>query len=134
MRGATAHLPDIGRAGVGRLVVTWLALLAFALQSYITQTHIHLDLAAAERAPMVAVGGPISGGAISAHSPAPTEHEEIACPFCQAIAAAGGFVTPAHVAPSFLVSQAETAVLPPIAVGAAIAAGFSWRSRAPPQS
>jgi hypothetical protein len=130
MRGATAHLPDIGRAGVGRLVVTWLALLAFAMQSYITQTHIHLDPAAAGRAPIVAVGG-----AITAHSPAPTEHEEIACPFCQAIAAAGGFVTPAHVALSFLVSQAETAALPPIAVGlAAIAAGFSWRSRAPPQS
>lgn len=133
MRGATAHFPDIGRASAGRLVVTWMMLLAFALQSYITQTHIHP--APVARAPMVAVGGAISGGAISAHSPAPAEHEAIACPFCQAIAAAGGFFSPAALALSFLVGQAGTAVLPPIDVGlAGAAAGFSWRSRAPPQS
>ncbi len=128
MRGATAHFPDIGRASAGRPVVTWMVLLAFALQSYITQTHVHYAPAPAVRAPMVA-------GAISAHSPAPTDHEAIACSFCQAIAAAGGFVSPAPLALSFLVGQAETAILPPVDVGfAAAAAGFNWRSRAPPQS
>ena len=125
MRGATAHLPDIGRASAGRLVVTWMVLLAFALQSYVTQTHIHA--APVARAPMV--------GAISVQSPAPADPEAIACPFCQAIAAAGGFFSPAALALSFLASHAGTAVLPPIDVGLArAAAGFSWRSRAPPQS
>lgn len=130
MRGATAHFPDIGRAGAGRLVLTWMVLLAFALQSYITQTHVHHAPTAAGRAPMVALVG-----ATSALSPAPADHEAIACPFCQAIAAAGGFFTPAPVAIFLLVGQAESVALPTVDVGlAGAAAGFSWRSRAPPRS
>lgn len=130
MRSAPAHFPDTERASAPRLVVTWMMLLAFALQSYITQTHIHHASAAAGRAPIVAVLG-----AVSADSPAPGDHEAIACPFCQAIAAAGGFVGPAPVLLPFLVSQAEVAVLSPIDVSLAVAAaGFNWRSRAPPLS
>lgn len=105
-----------------------MVLLAFALQSYITQTHVHPSPAAAGPAAMATA-------AISAHDPAPDSHEAIACPFCQAIAAAGGFVTPTLVAVAFL-GQAQAAALPQFETRppALAAPGFSWRSRAPPQS
>ena len=123
MNVAAEHLPEIRRAGARRLVVTWIVLFAFALQSYVTQTHVH-------RAPLVEFAGKIS-----ADSASPVGDEAIACPFCQAIATAGAFFSPAAIALSPLVVQAEAADLPPIVAGLAIApAGFSWRSRAPPRS
>ncbi len=130
MNVAAAHFPEIGRTGAGRLVVTSMVLLAFALQSYITQTHVHRAPATADRAPIVEVVGKIS-----AHSAAPVQDEAIACPFCQAIATAGAFFSPAGVELGSLVVPADTAILPSIDVELAIAcAGFSWRSRAPPRS
>ncbi|MHB8529002.1 MAG: hypothetical protein ACYC8V_05745 [Caulobacteraceae bacterium] len=123
MNGAAAHLPEMGRTRAWRLVVTWILLFAFALQSYVTQTHVH-------RAPIVDVVGKIY-----VHSPSPVDDEATACPFCQAIATAGAFFSPAAVEVFPLVLRAEAAALSPIVVGLAIApAGFSWRSRAPPQS
>jgi len=123
MNAAGGRLPEIARAGARRLVVTWMVLFAFTLQSYVTQTHLH-------RAPVVELVGKIS-----AHGVSPAGDEAIACPFCQAIAAAGAFFSPAAIALGPLVVQPEAAAPPPIVVGLAIApAGFSWRSRAPPQS
>ncbi|SRR5260221_8921177 len=130
MNGAAAHFPEIGRTGPRRLVATWILLLAFALQSYVTQTHVHRAPVAAERAQIVEVGGKISG-----FSAAPVGDEAIACPFCKAIATAGAFFSPAAIALRPPVDQAGAAALPPIVAGLSIApAGFSWRSRAPPQS
>ncbi len=123
MNVAAEHLPEVGRTGARRLVVTWIVLFAFALQSYVTQSHIH-------RAPVVELVGKIS-----AHGASPVGDEAIACPFCQAIATAGAFFGQAAIDLCPLVVQAEEAALPPIVVGLVIApAGFSWRSRAPPQS
>ena len=129
MSVAAAHFPEIERASFGRLVVTWVLLFAFALQSYVTQTHIHHPQVAAERGAVVKIVGDLS-----ARASAPIQDEAIACPFCQAIAAAGAFFSPAAVELPALVARAEAAALSPILVGLAIAsAGFSWRSRAPPQ-
>ncbi|HEY1879313.1 MAG TPA: DUF2946 family protein [Caulobacteraceae bacterium] len=127
-KGASAQFPENGRPSVWRLALSWTLLIAFALQSYATQTHVH-------RASIT----PIASGAISTASaigsPQPGDQEAIACPFCQAIAAAGAFVGPAPVAFFLPALRAEAASLPPIAIFLAIApAGFSWRSRAPPQS
>ncbi len=129
MSAASAHRSGLSRSGAWRLVVTWILLFAFALQSYVTQTHVHGAPALAERAPMVeVVGQSVHDGASPAHD------EAIACPFCQAIAVAGAFFSPAGAALGALVVRAQAASLPPIAVGLVIApAGFSWRSRAPPQ-
>ena len=130
MNVAAAHVPEIGRTSPGRFVVTWILLLAFALQSYVTQTHVH-------RAPSAAESGAIVGvvGQVSARAVPPVHDEGIACPFCQAISAAGAFFSPAAVELPRLVAQARAAALSQILVGLAIApAGFSWRSRAPPQA
>ena len=130
MNVATALFPDIRRTGAGRLVVTWLLLFAFALQSYVTQSHIHPAPGASEHGALVQ---PI--GQASAHATPPVHGDGIACPFCQAIATAGAFFSPAAIELPALVAQTRAAVLSPILVGLAIAsAGFSWRSRAPPQS
>ena len=129
MRVATERFRDTERTGASRFVVTWILLLAFALQSYVTQTHIHSAPVAAERGAIIQLVGKISGRVAS-----PVHDDGVACPFCQAIAAAGAFFSPAAIELSPLHPDAKTAALSPFLVGLAIApAGFSWRSRAPPQ-
>ena len=123
-RGASAQFPDNRCSGVWRLALSWTLVIAFALQSYATQTHFHI-------APLAQAGGATPSAVAS---PSPGDHEAIACPFCQAIAAAGAFVGPAPVALAFPTIREKSAAAAPIVVDLAIrAAGFSWRSRAPPQ-
>ena len=130
MTVAAAHFPEIGRTSVGRLVATWILLLAFALQSYVTQTHVHRALI-----PAASASAAQAAHRTFAQSASPVDDEAVACAFCQAIAAAGAFLSPAGVAVPSLLVQAEAAAAAPTVVGLAIApAGFSWRSRAPPQS
>ncbi len=122
--GAAAQVSKIGRFGVWRMALTWAVLIAFALQSYVTQTHVHWET--------VAPAASSAGSAIQ--SPQPGDSEATACPLCQAVAAAGAFVGAAPIAVSWPVVRAAVAVPPPIVVGLAVrAAGFSWQSRAPPQ-
>ncbi|HXV01726.1 MAG TPA: hypothetical protein VG166_14630 [Caulobacteraceae bacterium] len=127
---AAAQMPEFKRSsGGGRLVVTWMVLLAFALQSYITQTHIH-DATAPARS---AIPAGVSQATVAATSPA--DQEAIACPFCQAVAAAGAFFAAPPVVPAPPLAQARTVASAPVAIGLFLpSAGFSWRSRAPPQS
>ena len=127
MKVAAAHLSSFGRAGVRRLCVTLFLLFAFTLQAFVTQTHVHG--AASDRAPIVATIGHVSTQGVASKG-----EETIACPFCQAMVVAGAFFTPAPLILSTPASLAEAHALAPFIVGlAAIAAGFSWRSRAPPQ-
>ena len=127
---ASAHFPEIGRTGARRLVVTCILLLAFVLQSFVTQTHIHGAPASVGRGSIAD-----AAGKVSATPSKPTHDDGVACPLCQATAAAGAFFSPAVLAVGAPVVQAEAAILSPTFAGLAIAAaGFSWRSRAPPQS
>jgi len=116
----------IGSGSAARLVVTLFALLAFTLQGYVTQTHIHL--------------APPSQKSTSSDTQKngpdryPLKSDPANCPICQEIAHAGQFVTPAAAAllpPSLAVSIVEIAA--PIAV-LARTASHTWRSRAPPQA
>lgn len=126
--GATAQVPAGRRSGVWRLVLSWTLLIAFSLQSYATQTHAHWSSIAA------VTGNASFSAASSFASPQSGDPDSIACPFCQAIAAAGAFVGPAPADLSLPVLRAETTDARPTGVGLAVnAAGFSWRSRAPPQ-
>jgi hypothetical protein len=114
--------------GAWRFAVTWVLLLAFALQSYVTQTHFHPS-AASERAPAIQ----LAGKALAQPAP-PGGDEAIACPICQAIAAVGTFLAPGLPSaqpPAVLVLLASNFVA--VAGLAATPAGFAWRSRAPPQ-
>ena len=123
MQGAPAHATKIGRTGAWRLIVSVILLFAFGLQSYITQTHFHRPPVAAERLALVA------------HGPSPADNEASGCPFCQAIAAAGAFFASATAALGAPPLRTLATARPPIPVGlASAAAGFGWRSRAPPQS
>ena len=122
MRAAAFQFQDGARANARRLAVTWILLLAFALQSYLTQTHLHAQaFQPAARA--------------SAHNSSPADREALACPLCQVVASAGIFLTPAATAAvppgvwSIPTSRA------PAETGRTTApAGFAWRSRAPPRS
>jgi hypothetical protein len=126
MSSAAAQVIDMRRSGAWRAALTWMVLLAFALQSYITQTHIHNPPAPAGRAAIAEV---VSAGG------APADREDIACPFCQAVAAAGAFFAATPVVATLPAAQARTPVSPPAVLGLHLAsAGFNWRSRAPPQS
>ena len=110
----------------GFRAIAWILLVAFALQSFLTATHIHGAFNTRAR-----VAAAVSGAAI--HKNTPTDNGKAECPFCQAIVHAGAFYAP----------PAQTLVLPltwaTIATAFFVAANFvsisshRWQSRAPPQ-
>jgi len=103
-------------------------LLAFTLQSFVTQTHVHFSLHAIDRAAAVKVLVNASD-----HGKSPIGNDTTDCPFCQAIFSAGAFFIPAPLP-----------LLPPTMwaenVGRSMSASapdseiaHSWQSRAPPR-
>ena len=104
-----------------------LALVVFALQSYVTQTHIHfLGLGLPAGAITTAYKAPPSGKQNPFDNPQ-------TCPVCQDLALVGHFTTPAAIAvlpPVFL--AVAPAVLPRLAI-VVPAPSHSWQSRAPPR-
>ncbi|MDE2185099.1 MAG: hypothetical protein KGJ78_18965 [Alphaproteobacteria bacterium] len=106
--------------------MTWILLLAFALQSYITQTHMHPAANPAANAPIVK-------NVSKAPASAPADRDALNCPFCQAIAMAGAFFTPA--APLLFLPALWVMLAAPhvsvILLHPAFARG--WHSRAPPR-
>ena len=131
MKLAAAHLSSIGRGRVGRLCVTLVLLLAFTLQAYITQTHVHRLPGAVDRAAIVKIVGQGSGHG----APASKGDGTADCPFCQALVLAGAFFSPTAPILNPLVGWATAETLRPIFdLPAVTTASFSWRSRAPPQN
>jgi hypothetical protein len=106
--------------------VAWVVLCTFTLQSFITQTHIHGT---------VFPVGSIQIAKATEHAPAqaPSDREPASCPFCQAVASAGAFFTPA--APIlFLPIHWAEAVAVSIATRVELhISTHNWHSRAPPQ-
>jgi hypothetical protein len=103
-------------------------LLAFTLQSFVTQVHIHGSFGGGAAAAVEALASGLS------HSKSPTQNGTGDCPFCQAIAHAGAFSTPSAPALALPNRLAETAA--PILLAAAISPirPHPWQSRAPPRS
>lgn len=107
-----------------RLAVVCLALLTFAFQSYVVQTHIHF-------APETLAH---SQGANGHHDKFPANEDPANCPICQEILHSGQFVTPSAeflLPPTFAVS---TIALVDQALPHIFAPSHSWRGRAPPQA
>ncbi len=106
--------------------VVWIVLLCFTLQTYITQTHVHLAAHPAGTAPILKTvkNPPLR---------APSDSDPATCPFCQAIFSAGAFFTPT--APVLVLPSQWFDVAAPFAsVGIAPRAVLTgWNSRAPPQ-
>ncbi len=106
-----------------RLAITLFALLAFTLQSYITQTHIH-----------GAGGNAIA--ALDAGKPGklPNADDQSSCPICQVIAHAGQFVTPSAVAIALPALSAFHVAADKDIAAIAHSSSHIWKSRAPPRN
>ena len=113
--------------GVFSRALVMLTLFAFALSSYVTQTHIHVRPVGAPAAVDL-----FDGGVSPGKDKAPAKDDEASCPLCQAFASSGQFVTPAAAAillPSFSVSVIE---LVPLTTKLVRSASHAWRGRGPP--
>jgi hypothetical protein len=114
----------IGKAG--RLLAC-LILVAFTLQSYVAQTHIH-DAGPASIGK--ALDAPVLNKAPGGKSP--LDNSPVDCPFCQAVAHDGIFFIPAS--PLLFLSSVWIEMAAPI-VRLAASSGeraHNWQSRAPP--
>jgi len=113
--------------GTLRAAVLLAALLAFAWQSFVTQTHVH-------PAPHVHSLTSIDKAEQALHSKTgePSRDQPANCPICQEIAHAGLYLLPAQVEfdmpPPAI---AWVAVIPPLAAPVRLGSHI-WRSRAPP--
>lgn len=118
----TAANPAL-KASVGKRWVTALALLAFLLQGFAVQTHIHAPLQ------------PLAANTASLPEPTPLKAQDPIdqCRLCQEVAHASIFVAPSAsaVAASLTFIVAAFAAVPDFTPRFATA--FSWRSRAPPR-
>jgi hypothetical protein len=109
---------------VASRLVTLFALLVFALQGYLVQTHIHgLPMAAQHTVQLSAPAGP---GPVDPYDPA-------SCPLCQEILHAGVFVTPVIASLplqlDWIVFLARAVPPDPVTVRHSL----NWQSRAPPR-
>lgn len=108
-----------------------LALILFAFQNYVTQTHIHLLWQGSPDAFVQAIGGqvqqtPAPGKKSPADNPAN-------CPICQDVLLAGHFTTPTAIPP--LPPALFATVIEPVRflTIAIVAASHDWHGRAPPR-
>jgi hypothetical protein len=109
-------------------VFTLVLALAFTLQSFVTQTHIHGSGTTAFEPGIVKVlKGP-------APTQSPFDSSDNACAFCQAIAHSGAFFAPA--APILLPPATWTlpALLSAVVSVTGNSLAHSWQSRAPPKA
>jgi hypothetical protein len=117
-------LVAITRKPVALRLVTLFALLVFALQGYLVQTHIHGLPIAAQRT--VHMSGPAGPGPVDPYNPA-------SCPLCQEILHTGVFVTPVIASLplqlDWIVFVAATVAPDPVTVHRSL----NWQSRAPPR-
>ncbi len=103
--------------------VTLLALLAFFIQGFAVQTHIH------EQAPVTK-----TVGALPAPTKAPLKSQDPVdqCRLCQELVHAGAFITPSTAATPAGLTYI-TAIFAVLAAStSAYATAFAWQSRAPP--
>lgn len=121
-----------GARSPARLAVTLLALLAFALQSYVTQTHIHHASSVSFGLTFDAQAAKQNVSTPQPHDKYPANEDPSNCPICQEMLHAGQFVTPtalAVLAPALAVSFVAL-VIQSIIIARAVS--HDWRGRAPP--
>jgi hypothetical protein len=115
----------VQKAPASKRLITLFALLAFFVQSFALQIHIHST-------PL-----PLASVATAAHTPAPAPLQNQdpvnQCRLCQELVHAGAVITPSAtvVTASLNIVAAIFAATPSFA--AAPARAFNWQSRAPPR-
>ena len=107
-------------------------LLTFALQSYVTQTHIHGAFVSSDVAKISKqVGGKTPS---EPHDKYPANDDPANCPICQEILHAGQYVAPGAIV---FALPAETVAIIPVSLDTppiVKAIWQGWRGRAPPQA
>ena len=112
-----------------RLAVTLAMVLAFALQSFIVQVHIH-GAAPSNSATMVHSGKTATQNKL----PALPGDDQTNCPICQEILLAGHYVMPAAVAWAPVIIWEPVAAITRDIAAIAQAYSHDWKSRAPPRA
>jgi cytochrome c553 len=110
------------RSAPARRFVVFIAVFAFALQSFIAQTHIHAE----------ALVGVVKAAASAGKASA--DHSLADCPFCQAVTHVGSVVASAPPLLRLPFTWVETAALVFAAVAITGADAHDWHSRAPPRA
>ncbi|MBI3677634.1 MAG: hypothetical protein HY243_13570 [Proteobacteria bacterium] len=113
--------------GLASRVVLFVTVLGFALQSYITQTHIH-------PVPQI-IGGIEKIADTKSPTPdkSPLDNSSDNCPLCQAVTHSGFFVVSATPILYVPFMWAETVAVLSSARADSVAATHDWQSRAPPR-
>jgi len=109
-----------------RFAAALLAMLTFAAQSYVTQTHIHFDSPTSS-------DGITKAAPDAPHGKLPVKETPANCPICQEIAMAGHYVTPGAVA---LALPSQTVSIVPLEIVVRFiveAVSHDWHGRAPPR-
>lgn len=110
-----------------------LALILFAFQSYVTQTHVHLLW---QGAPERFADAPGGAGHLTRQTPSkrPPADNPATCPLCQGLLLSGHFTSPGGIVlllPHWIgLSTAILAAVPALVA----AASHSWYGRAPPRA
>lgn len=125
---AARHIARVETGRIWRLGVTLFALLAFALQSYTTQTHIHKPTLPG----FAGIAAALDLGIPVKDSKAPAKQDQQNCPLCQSVAHAGAFISPSAAA-----VLAPTLSVQIIAAVLSVVVRFDtfshdWQSRGPP--
>lgn len=115
------------RTDLARNFVALLVAFAFALQSFLTQTHIHGVATTLDGFAIVKVDSGSSGG-----GKAPADNSPLDCPYCQAIAHSGLFFMPAAPLLRLPAELAQSIIAPEFVQVIKSAAILFRRSRAPP--
>ncbi len=102
-------------------------LVAFALQSYVFQTHIHF--AAGDLAHLTIGANTAPSGH---HDNFPANDDPANCPICQEILHSGHFVTPSAAALLLPMLAVSTILLVERPLPHILAPSHGWRGRAPP--
>lgn len=119
-----------------RLAVTIVALLAFFLQSYLVQTHIHIWRSAGPHGGEIIVFDSLGGFMVpdnppKGHGKHPVDDQDH-CPFCQAMAVSGSFSSPPLILlPLPAALRAYALRIVPLAVQTRFPS-YNWQGRAPP--
>ncbi len=125
----TLRVTDIRKGSWERAIVTPMVLLAFLLQIFIVQTHVHFPTS--ETAGIGHAASAVPSAALHQTKKTGDTHTTH-CPWCQAVLASGSYLPP--VAPPVDLPVAFR-LLDPIVLNTsavAIASSHAWQSRAPP--
>jgi hypothetical protein len=122
-----------GHMAVWQRLLFALMIVSFCVQSYVTQTHIHLPPSLEAGIPK-AIPGSVAVGAAdqNRHDRYPANEDPANCPLCQEMVYAGHYIAPAAIA--FLLPPLGTPVVATVRCTFACiyATSHSWQGRAPP--